>query len=53
MILNQIYESIYADDDRDVNAIYNLIINSFQAIIANWFNGISPSIRNLIELDVK
>ena len=53
MILNLIYEPIYADDDRDVNATYILIINSFQGIVANWFNGIFPGIRNLIELDVK
>ena len=53
MILNLIYESASAEEDRDVNAIYNLIINSFQGIVANWFNGISPGIRNLIELNVK
>jgi len=53
MILNLIYEPIYADDDRDLNAIYKLIINSFQGIVANWFNGIFPGIRNSIELDVK
>ena len=29
MILNLIYEPAYAEEDRDVNAIYNLIINSF------------------------
>jgi len=29
MILNLIYESASAEEDRDVNAIYNLIINSF------------------------
>ena len=53
MVLNLIYGPAYVEEDRDVNAIYNLIINLFQGIVANWFNGLSPGIRNLIELDVK
>jgi len=53
MTLNAIYEPAYAEEDKDINAIYNLIINSFQGTVDNWLNGISPGIRNLIELDVK
>ena len=49
MILNLIYEPAYAEEERGINAIYNLIMNSFQGIVANWFNGISPSIRSLID----
>ena len=36
-----------------MSAIYNLIINSFQGIVYNWYQGLSPNILNLIEIDVK
>ena len=46
-------EPIYAANDRDVNIMYDLITNSFQEIVHNWYAGISLNIRSLIELDVK
>ena len=53
MVLNLLYESTYAEEGRDVTAIYNLIINSFQGIVYNWHQRLSPNILNLIEIDVK
>ena len=46
-------EPTYAAEDRDVNAIYNLIIYSLQGNILNWYSGISLTLKNLIEVDVK
>ena len=51
MVLNLTYEPAYAEEGK--NAIYDLIINSFQGITANQYNGISSGIKNLIELDLK
>ena len=53
MVLALISEPIYASEDRDVNVIYNFLINSFQGIVYNWYIGISPHIKNIIEIDVK
>ena len=53
MILNLLYEPAYAEQGRDVTAICHLIINSFQGIVYNWYQGLSLNILNLIEIDVK
>ena len=53
MTLSLISEPIYASDNRDVNTIYNLLINSFQWIVYNWYTGISLNIKNIIKIDVK
>jgi len=53
IILSLIQESTYVAEDRDVNAIYNLIIYSLQGIVLNWYNGLSSALRNLIEVDAK
>ena len=53
MTLSLISEPIYATDDRDVNPIYNLLINSFQGIVCNWYIEISLNNKNRIEIDVK
>ena len=34
------------------NAIYDLLINSFQGIVYNSHIGISPNIKNITEIDV-
>ena len=52
MTLPLISEPIYIADDRDVNAISNFLINSFQGIVYNWYIGISLNIKNIIEIDV-
>jgi len=41
------------EENRDVNATYRIVINSFQGIVHNWYKDISPNIKNLIGLDVK
>jgi len=43
----------FTEENRDVNAIYRIIVNSFQGIDHNWYKNISPNIKNIIELDVK
>ena len=53
MTLSLISEPIYATDDRDVNAIYNLLINPFQGLVYNWYIRTSLNIKNIIEIDVK
>ena len=53
MILTLISEPVYATEERDVNAIYNFLINSLKGIVYNWYTGISPNIKNIIEIDVK
>ena len=53
IVLNLLYEPAYAEEGRDVTAIYNLIINSFQGIVYNWYQRLSPNILNLIKMDVK
>ena len=46
-------EPTYASEDRDINAIYNLIIYSLQGNVLNWYSRLSLALRNLIEVDVK
>ena len=53
VVLSTNQERIYAAEDRDVNIIYDLITNSFQGIVQNWYSRISSNIQHLIELDVK
>ena len=53
MILALMSEPSYAAEDRDVNVIYSLLINSFQGIVYNWYNGVSSHIKTIIEIDVK
>ena len=45
MILPLISEPVDATEERDVNAIYNFLINFFQGIICNWYTGISPKLK--------
>jgi len=45
IVLALISEPLYAAEDRDVNVIYNFLINSFQGIVYNWYIGISPNIK--------
>ena len=53
IILSLLQELTHAAEGRDVNAIYNLIIFSFQGIVRNWYNGLSKTVRNIIEVEVK
>ena len=53
LILSLMQEPTYVAENRDVNAIYNLIIYSLQGNVLNWYSGISLALRNLIEVDVK
>jgi len=53
MVLALMSEPIYAPEDRDVNVIYNFLINYFQGIVYDWYIGISAHIKNIIEIDVK
>ena len=53
MTLSLIREPVYAAENRDVNVIYNLLINSFQGLVYNWYIKISLNIKNIIEIDVK
>ena len=46
-------EPTHAAEGRDVNAIYNLIIYSLQGIVRNRYIGLSTTVRNIIEVDVK
>ena len=43
----------FLDENRDVNAMYKIIINYFQGIVHNWYKNISPNIKNIIKVDVK
>ena len=53
IVLALMSEPIYAPEDRDVNVIYNFLINSFHGIVYDWYIGISAHIKNIIEIDVK
>ena len=35
----------YVEEDRYVNAIYKIIINSFQGVVYNYYKNISPNIK--------
>ena len=49
----QWYLPQFVEEDRDENVIYEMIINSFQGTIHNWYKNISPNIKNIMEVDVK
>ena len=53
VILSLLQEPSHAAKGRDVNTIYNLIIYSLHGIVRNWYNGLSTTVRNIIEVEVK
>ena len=44
LILSLMQEPNYAAEDRDVNAIYSLLIYSLQGNVLNWYSGITWSL---------
>ena len=53
VLLSLISKPFYAEEDREVNVTYNLVVNSFQGTVHNWYIGISSNVKNLIEINVK